>query len=120
MSALSPGTTLSGSVSVLLGNGDGTFQAPLTVAPVNIPTSVAVDDFNRDGKPDLAVTNLRPVGSVSVLLGTGNGTFQAPLTLMTGERGLSVAPGDFNGDGVPDLAVANNGEPNFVHQGNVC
>src|SRR5437899_3100099 len=72
-----------GSVSVLLGNGDGTFPAPLTFAVGTGPSSVAVGDFNGDGKLDLAVAN-NGSNDVSVLLGTGDGTFQAPLTFAAG------------------------------------
>src|SRR2546426_415540 len=70
------------------------------------PSSVAVDDFNRDGKLDLAVANNRS-DAVSVLLGSGDGTFQAAVSYSTGTQSWSVAVGDFNGDQVPDLAVAN-------------
>jgi hypothetical protein len=100
-----------GSVSVLLGNGDGTFQAPLSFAVGIRPFSVAVGDFNGDGAPDLAVAN---IGShnVSVLLGNGDGTFQAAQNFATRFLPISVAVGDFNGDGAPDLAVANSGSDN--------
>jgi hypothetical protein len=60
------------SVSVLLGNGDGTFQTHVDYATGSGPDSVAVGDFNGDGKADLAVTNDY---AVSVLLGNGDGTF---------------------------------------------
>ena len=58
----------SGTVSVLLGNGDGTFQAPMSVLVGNAPFSVVVGDFNGDGAPDLAMIG---ANDVSVLLGTG-------------------------------------------------
>ena len=96
----------SNTVAVLLGNGDGTLQAPVTFAVGSAPTSVAVGDFNGDGRPDLAVTNLGSK-TVSVLLGNGDGTFQPALTVSTGHAPVSVAVGDFNGDGRPDLAVGN-------------
>ena len=64
-------------VSVLLGNGNGTFQAAVNYAAGNEPDSVAVGDFNGDGKADLAVANRRTAMRVSVLLGNGNGTFQS-------------------------------------------
>ena len=70
--------------------------------------SVAVGDFNGDGKPDLAVANSGS-NNVSVLLGNGDGTFQAPVNYTAGSRSASVAVADFNGDGKPDLVVANYG-----------
>jgi hypothetical protein len=102
-----------GTVSVLLGNGDGTFQTAVSYAAGTEPRSVVVGDFNGDGIPDLAVVDAGdPQGNgagVSVLLGNGDGTFQAPLNFSAGNLPLSVAVGDFNGDGIQDLAVANGG-----------
>src|SRR5712691_2768237 len=96
----------SNTVSVLLGNGDGTFRAAPTVAVGTDPEFVAVADFNGDGVPDLVVAN-RGSATVSVLLGNGDGTFRAALTYGVGAGPASVAVGDFNGDGKLDLAVAN-------------
>jgi hypothetical protein len=98
-------------VSVLLGNGDGTFQAARNFAAGNRPWSVAVGDFNGDGIPDLAVANSYS-NNVSVLLGNGDGTFQAARNFAAGSFPLSVAVGDLNGDGTLDLAVANSGGNN--------
>src|SRR5207302_39262 len=82
----------SNDVSVLLGNGDGTFQAALTFAAGSGPSSVAAGDFNGDGKLDLAVAS-RGSSLVSVLLGNGDGTFQAALTFAGRSSTSSVAVG---------------------------
>jgi len=97
-----------GAVSVLLGNGDGSFQAALTFTVGKNPRSVAVGDFNRDGVPDLAVAN-GGSDSVSVLLGNGDGTFYETRNFATDRSPVSVVVGDFNGDGVADLAVVVSG-----------
>jgi hypothetical protein len=99
----------SGTVSVLLGNGDGTFQAARSFAAGSGPASVAVGDFNGDGHLDVAVANEVSSGTVSVLLGNGDGTFQAARGFAAGIYPASVAVGDFNGDGLPDLAVTGGG-----------
>ena len=71
------------------------------------PWSVAVGDFNGDGKPDLAVANGGDNYDVSVLLGNGDGTFQAAVNYPTGGFfPYALAVGNFNGDTKPDLAVA--------------
>lgn len=105
-------TTNPGNVSILLGKGDGTFQAAVNYPAGQSPNSIAVGDFNGDGKLDLAVANqgiaLQAIdGSVSILLGKGDGTFQAAVDYTAGKIPSSIAVGDFNGDGKPDLAVVN-------------
>src|ERR1700730_17025906 len=70
------------------------------------PFSVAVGDFNGDGKLDLAVANTHS-NTVSILLGTGTGSFGAKTDFGTGGGPISVALGAFNGDGKLDLAVRN-------------
>ncbi len=102
-----------GSVSILLGRGDGTFQAPLDVVAGPLPGSIAAGDFNGDGQQDLATANVHNqqgtlmLGSVSILLGQGNGTFEPTQDFDVGARPESVTVGDFNGDGRQDVATAN-------------
>src|SRR5215510_11042985 len=104
----------SGNISVLLGNGDGTFQAAVNFGAGNNPSSIAVGDFNGDGVQDLTVAHgFFGSNSVSVLLGNGDGTFQEGVNYGTGFAPSFVAVADFNGDGVQDLAVANEGSDNL-------
>ena len=92
-------------VSIFMGNGDGTFQAAQNVSVSSRPFSVSVGDFNGDGKPDLAVGFESSVG-ISILLGNGDGTFQAPRSTAAGSSSYGSVAGDFNRDGKLDLAVA--------------
>ena len=93
----------SSTVSLLLGNGDGTFQPPVNLT---VGSYVAVGDFNGDGKLDLVVANYN-TGTMGVLFGNGDGTFQARVDYATGANPNSLAVGDFNGDGKLDIAVVN-------------
>jgi hypothetical protein len=100
-----------GGVSVLLGNGDGTFQTAVSYAPGPNRYRVAVGDFNGDGHLDLAIVSweIPSGGTVSVLLGNGDGTFQAAVNYQAGAAPFSMAVGDFNGDGHLDLLVTDAG-----------
>ena len=91
---------------VLLGSTGGTFTAPTIVTTDSGVSAVAVADFNRDGDPDLAVTNTDfSLSRVSVLHGSTGGTFTAPTHFAVGSTQTSLVAADFNGDGKPDLAA---------------
>lgn len=95
-----------GSLSILLGIGDGRFRPAVSYAVGTYPMAVVVGDFNRDGKLDLAVAN-RLSRNISILLGNGDGTFPTPVPYGPGHSNVSIAVSDFNGDGIQDLAVGN-------------
>jgi hypothetical protein len=101
--------TAPGNLSVLLGNGDGSFQPPVNIPISFAPFAVAVGDFNGDGKLDVVATDsgFREGNTVTVLLGNGDGTFQSPRSFAVGRNPVSVAVGDVNGDGIPDIVTAN-------------
>jgi len=92
--------------SVLLGNGDGTFQAYKLLGSSKGPTWIAAGDFNNDGNLDLAVTTT--ANTVDISLGNGDGSFQAYKSIATGTgtNPESVAVADLDGDGNLDLVVA--------------
>ncbi len=98
-----------GQVKILLGKGDGTFSEGGTFSTgggaMNAPETVAVGDFNGDGKLDL-VTADAEFNQVSVLIGKGDGTFQRYVAYPTGSEARKVVAGDFNRDGHLDLAVS--------------
>ena len=105
-------TMTSASIDVLLGNGDGTFQAPVVYTTPNSPLALIAGDFNLDGNVDIAVANAS-YSDVSIFLGAGNGMLTLGSDIATGPTtgAVGIAAGDFNRDGIPDLAIA---ETNLV------
>jgi hypothetical protein len=116
-SQCSDSTCAHGGVSILLGNGDGTFQTPQTLdSGAKQADGITVADFNGDGIPDLAAsyacqTSDCTQGGVTVWLGRGDGTFHYAHSFGTGSpTAYSLAAADFNGDGPIDLIVSNAGQ----------
>jgi hypothetical protein len=102
-------------ISVLLGDGDGTFTSPVNYS-VLFPGQVWVSDLNDDGKLDLvAACGFQPASGACVLLGNGDGTFQPAAFYPVAPEGGPLAIGDFNGDHKPDITMGNAvGEREYV------
>ena len=101
--------TSSNSVSVYLGNGDGTFQPArnFSTGTGTGPQGIALGDFNNDGNLDIATSNFGS-NTMSLLLGNGDGTFKPATTIAVGPTGATpfrIAAGDFNNDGNLDVAL---------------
>ncbi len=108
-----PNTTnpTAGSFQVFLGNGDGTFQAPLTYTTNAVPYSVAVADLNGDGRPDIAIGDDN-TGKVEIWNNEGGGafTFTKDVTITPVTAPIEVRAGQFDGDGINHLAIGAEGE----------
>jgi FG-GAP-like repeat/FG-GAP repeat len=103
--------TEAGRVTVLLNRGGGSFRTARTYRTGLFSMSVAIGELNGDGKPDLALANLKS-RSISVLLNRGQGDFQERVNYATASEAWDIAIGDLNGDGRSDLAIAST---NFVY-----
>jgi hypothetical protein len=93
-----------GELTIAIGNGDGTFQAPVVIAVAGILEKVVPGDFNGDGSVDLVITRVIAPSAVVVLLNDGTGNFDRVID--ADEVGAStLAAGDFNGDGLADIVT---------------
>ncbi len=99
---------ISNNISILLGNGNGTFGAQTAFGAGSSPYAIVAGKFNADNNFDLAIANSGS-NNVSILLGNGNGTFSAPTNFLVGSNPISIAAGDLNADSKTDLVVANFG-----------
>lgn len=95
----------SNNVSVLLGDGNGTFTTGMSIPTGAAPRAIAAADFNGDGKQDFVTANYGG-SSISIRLGDGNGNFTGNTDIPVGPYPASIIPYDFNGDGKKDLAIA--------------
>jgi hypothetical protein len=102
-------------IAVLIGNGDGTFVAPIYYATQSSPGALAVSDFNHDGKLDIAYSNQD--GSIGIQLGNGDGTLGPSSYFSVGAVGQIVIA-DLNGDGNVDLAIPGGANGVSVFLGN--
>ena len=93
-------------VSVFLGNGDGTFQPPRTYAVGPRVWHVTLADVTNDGRLDILTVN-KGANTISILLNNGDGTFQPQIVIPTGTRPSDVTVADVTGDGIPDLIFSN-------------
>ena len=102
-----------GTLSILLGKGNGQFSVPADVSVSSGPlTSIAAVDFNRDGNTDLVVT-ASAANQAAVLLGHGDGTFAPAALLQVGDSPVAAHVADVDGDGIPDLIIINKGSNTF-------
>ena len=96
----------SNTISVLLGNGNGTFQPPVNYTVGSEPIAVAIGDLNGDGVLDIAVANYG-ANTISILFGNGDGTFQTPVTYTVGTNPAAIAIANLDGKNGNDLVVSN-------------
>ncbi|HYW47743.1 MAG TPA: VCBS repeat-containing protein [Bryobacteraceae bacterium] len=92
-------------IVVLLGKGDGTFQAPILTQTNTAPPQIVIVDRNGDGKQDLLLADCCLLSEASFFAGNGDGTFQPELQFPSGPSPVGIATPDLDGDGRPDLAI---------------
>jgi Legume lectin domain/Bacterial Ig-like domain (group 3)/FG-GAP-like repeat len=97
-----------GGISVLIGNGDGTFKTQVTYGAGGFPANIYTGDFNNDGKLDLAVVNYFD-GAVGILLGNGDGTFQPQIEYGSVDGAVEAKIADFDNDGNQDFVMTDRG-----------
>jgi hypothetical protein len=94
-----------GTITLLKGHGDGTFDPEININANSAPVYLAAGDFNHDGNVDFAVANSYSATSMSVILNNGNGTYAPPTLYPIAETGYEIEVADLNNDGIQDFAV---------------
>lgn len=94
-----------GTITVLYGHGDGTFNPEININANSAPVYLAAGDFNQDGFTDFAVANSYSATSMSVVLNNGDGTYAPPHLYPIAQTGYEIEVADFNNDGFQDFAV---------------
>jgi autotransporter-associated beta strand protein len=103
---LATSNTLSvGTITLLRGHGDGTFDPEININANSAPVYLADGDFNHDGYDDFAVANSYSATSMSVILNNGDGTYAPPTLYSIAQTGYEIEVADFNNDGFQDFAV---------------
>ena len=120
------GTTAPGVFQVFLGNGDGTFQTPVSYSTPYTPFSLAVADFNGDGRKDIAIGDYNGQAEIWNNSGSGALVLAKSISILNGNTAVQVRAGQFDGDGISHLAAAvgsngvaiawNDGKENFTKQ----
>jgi gliding motility-associated-like protein len=105
--------------SLLLGNGSGSFAAPVSFTAGTQPQGISTGDVNKDGNLDVLVSHIGPPDDVYVFRGNGSGDFVAPLTIaVTAASAYDISVGEFNGDSNPDFALSTGNNSVQIWQGN--
>jgi VCBS repeat protein len=104
------GTGGTGSLAILLGNGDGSFGEPIFTAVGTFPSSIAIGKFDLNNFLDILIPNSSD-GDISLLLGNGDGTFHSRLLSSGTERPYAMVAADFNNDGLMDFATSSVSAP---------